>query len=194
MINKQFSINIEINELQQNIQHYLQKHWKLFAIEGIFFIILGSIAIIVPQVFTIAIALFLGWLLLAGGGFQVFRALSMINMPGFSLWFFIGALQLVIGYFLIADPTKGVMTLTLLLTLFFAVEGLVKIYLAFMMRPLSHWGWVFFSGLTALLLAIIVWAGWPETASWVLGLLLGINMIFLGWSLLSISLQHKTLE
>lgn len=159
-MNKQFSINIEINELQQNIQHYLQKHWKL----------------------------------LAGGIFQVIRALSMINMPGFSLWFFIGVLQMVIGYFLVADPTKGVMTLTLLLTLFFAMEGMVKIYLAFMMRPLAHWGWVFFSGLTALLLAIIVWAGWPGTASWVLGLLLGINMIFLGWSLLSISLQHKTQE
>lgn len=193
-MNKQFSINIEINELQQNIQHYLQKHWKLFAVEGVFFIILGSIAIIVPQVFTVGIALLLGWLLLAGGIFQVIRALSMINMPGFSLWFFIGVLQMVIGYFLVADPTKGVMTLTLLLTLFFAMEGMVKIYLAFMMRPLAHWGWVFFSGLTALLLAIIVWAGWPGTASWVLGLLLGINMIFLGWSLLSISLQHKTQE
>jgi uncharacterized membrane protein HdeD (DUF308 family) len=84
------------------------------------------------------------------------------------------------------------MTLTILLTLFFAIEGGVKVYLAFMMRPLARWGWVFISGFTSLLLAIIVWAGWPETVSWVLGLLVGINMIFLGWSLLSISLHHRT--
>ncbi len=191
-MNKQFNINIEIRDVQQNILNHLQKHWKLFAAEGVFFIILGSTAIIVPQVFSIGIALFLGWLLLIGAGFQIFRALSMIDMPGFSLWFFIGLLQAVVGYFLITDPLSGVMTLTILLTLFFAIEGGVKVYLAFMMRPLARWGWVFISGFTSLLLAIIVWAGWPETASWVLGLLVGINMIFLGWSLLSISLHHRT--
>ncbi|BCG63519.1 MAG: hypothetical protein methR_P1238 [Methyloprofundus sp.] len=189
-----FSANVEMHEIQKKMQAYLQQHWKFFTAEGVFFIVLGSIAIIVPQVFTVGIALFLGWLLLVGGGFQIIRALSMINMPGFSLWFFLGVLQVVIGYFLVADTTKGVMTLTMLLTVFFAMEGLVKIYLAFMMRPLARWGWVFFSGFTSLLLAIIVWVGWPGTASWVLGLLLGVNMIFLGWSLLNISLHHKALE
>lgn len=83
------------------------------------------------------------------------------------------------------------MTITMLVTLFFAMDGIAKIYLAFMIRPLARWGWVFFSGFTSLFLAIIVWIGWPETALWLLGLLLGINMIFLGWSLLNISLHHK---
>nr|WP_305909863.1 hypothetical protein [Methylomarinum sp. Ch1-1]MDP4522801.1 hypothetical protein [Methylomarinum sp. Ch1-1] len=61
-----------------------------------------------------------------------------------------------------------------------------------MMRPLAHWGSMLFSGITALVLAIVVWAGWPSTGLWVLGLLLGINMIFLGWTLVRISLHHKT--
>ncbi len=191
-MNKHFNINIEIREVQQNILNYLQKHWKLFAAEGVFFIILGSTAIIIPQVFSIGIALFLGWLLLIAATFQIFRALRMIKMPGFSLWLFIGLLQAVVGYFLVADPLAGVMTLTMLLTLFFAIEGSAKVFLAFMMRPLARWGWVLFSGFTSLLLAIIVWAGWPGTASWVLGLMLGINMIFLGWSLLNLSLHHRT--
>lgn len=69
---------------------------------------------------------------------------------------------------------------------------MIKIYMSLMMRPLVRWGWVFFSGVTALVLTIIVWTGWSGTALWVLGLLLGINMIFLGWSLLSINLHHKT--
>lgn len=193
-MNKQVNINIEIHEMQQKMLSSLQKHWKLFAAEGIFFIILGSIAVIIPQVFSVGIELFLGWLLLVGGVFQIIRSVSMIKMPGVSLWLFIGLLQAVAGYFLVANPKGGVMTLTMLLTLFFALEGITKIFLSLMMRPLARWGWVFFSGFTALFLAIMVWAGWPATALWVLGLLVGINMIFLGWSLLNISWHHKTLQ
>ncbi len=70
---------------------------------------------------------------------------------------------------------------------------MVKIYMALMMRPLTHWGRVLFSGITALLLAIVVWAGWPATGLWVLGLLVGINMILLGWALIKISLHNQTI-
>lgn len=187
-------INIDLQQMQQSMLMYLQKHWKLFLGEGVFFIVLGTLAIIVPHVFTIGITLFLGWLLLVGGIVQIIRAVSIINMPGFSLWFFIGLLQAVIGYFLVAEPAQGSLTLTMLLTVFFAMEGSAKIYLALMMRPLARWDWVLFSGITALFLAIVVWIGWPETGLWVMGLLLGINMIFLGWSLIKISLHYKTIE
>jgi len=183
-------IEIEIREMQERMQEYLRMHWKFFLAEGAFFIILGIAAIIVPQVFTIAIALFIGWLLLLGGIFQIARAIRFSSMPGFGMWLLIGVLQVIIGYFLIAQPMKGALTLTMLMTLYFAVEGIAKISLAFMMRPLAHWGWVFFSGFTALMLSVVVWAGWPGTAAWVLGLLLGINMIFLGGSLVKISLHH----
>jgi len=194
MKNKQADLKLEIRQMQLNMLGYLQTHWKLFAAEGVFFIVLGTIAIIVPHVFTLAIALFLGWLLLMAGIFQIIRALSMINMPGFNLWFLIGLLQTVIGYFLVTEPSEGAMTLTMLLTIFFAIEGIAKISLAFMMRPLARWNWVLFGGATSLLLAIIILMNWPGTALWVLGLLVGINMIFLGWTLLSISLHHKTSE
>jgi len=136
----------------------------------------------------------LGWLLLIGGILQIVRAVSIFNMPGFSLWFFIGILQSMIGYFFLVEPGQGSLTLTLLVTVFFALEGLAKIYLAFMMRPIERWGRVLFSGITALLLAIVVWAGWPGTGLWVLGLLLGINMVLLGWTLITLSLQHRMSE
>jgi uncharacterized membrane protein HdeD (DUF308 family) len=187
-------ISKDLQQMQKTIEEYLQKHWKLFFAEGVLFVILGTLAIIVPHVFTLAFTIFLGWLLLLGGFFQIIRAVSIINMPGFSLWFAIGLLQTVIGYFLVTEPAQGSLTITLLLTVFFAIEGLIKIYFALMMRPLSKWGWVFFSGVTALCLAIVVWVGWPQTGLWVLGLLLGINMVFLGWSLIQISLHHKTID
>jgi uncharacterized membrane protein HdeD (DUF308 family) len=113
-------------------------------------------------------------------------------MPGSRLWLFSGILQIVIGYFFVADPLEGRMTLALLLSLFFAMDGVAKIYLALMFRPLARWGWLIFCGLASLLMAVIVWAGWPGTALWVPGLLLGINLIFTGWALLSISLQYKS--
>ncbi len=185
-------ITIDIQQMQQTLVEYLQKHWKLFFAEGVFFVILGTLAIIVPHIFTLGIILFLGWLLLLGGIIQIVRAVSIIDMPGFSLWFAIGLIQAVVGYFLVTEPAQSSLTITLMLTLFFAMEGLIKIYFALMIRPLEKWGWVLFSGITALFLAVVVWLGWPQTGLWVLGLLLGINMVFVGWSLIQISLHHKT--
>jgi len=185
------STTSEIKQMQQKMQHYFQTHWKLFLAEGIFLIILGIIAIVVPHFFTVAIVVSLGWILLFGGIFLITRALLFFRMPGFGLWLFMGLLQLVIGYLFLAQPLEGILTLTLLMTLFFALEGISKISLAFMMRPLAHWGYVLFSGLTALILAVVVWMGWPGIAEWLLGLLFGINMFFGGLSLVNISLRYK---
>jgi uncharacterized membrane protein HdeD (DUF308 family) len=184
-------INIEIQHMQQKMLVYLQKHWKLFLTEGIIFIVLGICAIIIPHVFTVAIVLFLGWIILFGGIVHISRAFFFLQMPGFGLWLFMGLLQVVIGYLFITNPVAGILTLTMLMALFFALEGIAKISLALMMRPLPNWGFILFSGITALVFALIIWMGWPETANWLLGLFLGINMVFLGWSLVKISLHYK---
>jgi uncharacterized membrane protein HdeD (DUF308 family) len=185
------SNTIEINQIQQKMQHYFQTHWKLFLAEGILLIILGFIAILVPHFFTVAIVVSLGCILLVGGIFLITRALLFFRMPGFGLWLFMGILQSVLGYLFLAQPLEGIMTITMLMALFFALEGAAKIYFALMMRPLAHWGYVLFSGTTALILAVIVWMGWPGTAEWLLGLFFGINMLFGGWALVSISLRYK---
>ncbi len=184
-------INIEIQHIQQQMQEYLQIHWRLFLAEGILFIFLGLCAIVVPQFFTVAIVVFLGWILLFGGIVHVSRAFVFANMPGFGWWLFMGVLQVIVGYLFITKPVAGALTLTMLMTVFFALEGVAKISLALMMRPLAHWGFILFSGITALVFALIIWISWSESAQWLLGLFLGINMVFLGWSLVKISLHHK---
>jgi len=184
-------INIEIQHIQQQMQEYLQMHWRLFLAEGVLFIFLGLCAIVVPQFFTVAIVVFLGWILLFGGIVHVSRAFVFANMPGFGWWLFMGVLQVIVGYLFITKPVAGALTLTMLMTVFFALEGVAKISLALMMRPLAHWGVILFSGITALVFALIIWISWSESAQWLLGLFLGINMIFLGWSLVKISLHHK---
>ncbi|MDP1770910.1 MAG: HdeD family acid-resistance protein [Methylobacter sp.] len=184
-------INIELQHMQQQMQTYLQMHWRLFLAEGVFFIILGLCAIVVPQFFTVAIVVFLGWILLFGGIVHVSRAFVFQNMPGFGGWLFMGVLQVIIGLLFVTKPVAGALTLTMLVTVFFALEGIAKISLALMMRPLANWGFILFSGFTALVFALIIWFSWSESAHWLLGLFLGINMVFLGWSLVKISLHHK---
>lgn len=190
-MNKIDDINIEIQHMQQQMQNYLKMHWRLFLVEGILFILLGLCAIVIPQLFTVAIVVFLGWLLLFGGIVHVGRALMVVDMPGFGWWLFIGILQLIVGYLFITRPVAGVLTLTMLMTVFFALEGVAKISLAFMMRPLTNWGFMLFSGITALAFALIVLISWSESVHWLLGLFLGINMVFMGWTLVKISLHHK---
>jgi uncharacterized membrane protein HdeD (DUF308 family) len=183
--------NIEMQHMQQQMQNYLQTHWQLFLAEGIFFIILGLCAIVIPQVFTVATVIFLGWILLFGGIVQVGRSFMFSSMPGFGWWLFMGILQIIIGYLFITRPVAGAVTLTMLLTVFFALEGIAKISIALMMRPLANWGLILFSGLTALIFALVILISWSESAQWLLGLFLGINMLFLGWSMVKISLHHK---
>lgn len=181
----------ELRQIEQQWRDYLQKHWRIILAEGAIFMILGLAAIIIPQVSSVVVVLFLGWLIVLAGLIHASRALFFPDTPGFGLWLGLGILQIIVGYLLLADPIAGVFTLTLMMTLFFACEGAIKIYLAFMMRPLPQWHFLLMSGVTALLFAVIILAFWSETAHWLLGLFLGINMVVLGWSMVKVSLEHK---
>ncbi|PPD49805.1 MAG: hypothetical protein CTY16_03015 [Methylobacter sp.] len=190
-MNDKEDFQIEMQQLQQQIQGYLQEHWRFFLAEGIFFIVLGIGAMAIPQFFTEAIVILLGWIMLFGGIAHVGRALVFSDMPGFWLWVFMGLLQIIVGYLFITTPLVGVLTITLLMTLFFAFEGIAKISLALLMRPLAHWGLMLFSGASSLVFALIIIISWSETAHWLLGVFLGINMIFMGFSLVKMSWHHK---
>ncbi|MEQ1560056.1 MAG: HdeD family acid-resistance protein [Methyloglobulus sp.] len=190
-MNSTDTIATELAHMQQKMLVYLQAHWRLFLIEGIIFILLGVSAVVIPQFFSVVIVIFLGWIIVLAGAIQISRALFLRNMPGFGLWLSLAVLQIVVGYLLIADPIVGVFTLTMMMALFFAFEGITKMYWAYKLRPLPDWNYVFFSGVTALVFAVIILIFWSETAHWVLGLLVGINMIVMGWSMVKMSLRHK---
>jgi uncharacterized membrane protein HdeD (DUF308 family) len=179
----------------QNAQHqlldYMQNHWRLFLWEGLLFILLGFAAIIIPQFFSAFISIFLGWLILIGGVTHISRALFLPKMPGFASWLGLGILQLLVGFLLIADPVAGVLTITMMITLFFALEGIIKIYMALAMRPLAHWDYVLASGVTAVVLAAMILVFWAAIPQWVLGLFIGINMLVLGVAMVKISFKHK---
>lgn len=163
---------------------WLQNHRYLLMFEGIIFTLLGLIAVALPGISTLSTELFIGWLLIFGGAVQLYRTVKSRHEPGFLGSLLMSLLYLMFGVLLIAFPVVGILSITLLLTFFFITEGIAKIILAFQLRPLPQWGWFLLNGLLALVMAYIIWSGWPGSAFWVLGLLVGINMIFFGISLL----------
>ncbi len=168
------------------------KNWGwLFAL-GACMVVLGIAAIFLPLAATLAIEIVIGWLLIAGGILNFINAFSAKQWGGSVMNILAAILYVVVGAMLLTHPVAGALTLTLILAAFFFVEGLFKMIMALQMRPMTNWGWMFVSGLIALALGVLIWIGWPSTAAWVIGLLVGIDLIFGGWAMLFIALSAKS--
>ncbi len=182
------------DNVRRRLASAFHAHWKLFLAEGIVMMVLGLLAIAVPEVASLAITIFIGWLFFIGG---IFRAVSLVqhrNVPGFGWSLATAILAIALGLILLLRPIAGVLTLTLALVAFFILEGISAILLAVEhRRHLPSWGWVLFSGLVDLLLAFLIWDGWPSSADWAIGLLVGINMVFLGLSLIMTAIAARTM-
>lgn len=155
--------------------------------EAVLFILLGLAAIAVPQFFTLGIELLIGALFLAAGIVQFIRLFQSSDAPGFWASFFSAALNLILGGLLLFYPVTGIISLTYLLILYFLIDGVTKLYYSFEVKPRENWGWILVSGLLSLILAGIIFSGLPGTAVWVLGLLVGINMLFFGIAIASLA-------
>jgi uncharacterized membrane protein HdeD (DUF308 family) len=182
----------DLEALRRQLASTIHTHWKLFLAQGIVMVVLGLFAVAEPNVATLAVGIFVGWLFFVGG---IFRAVSVWHSrqaPGFGWSMLTAVLSVVLGLILILQPLAGVLTLTIALIAFFIVEGVASILAAFQHRDhLRSWGWVLFSGVIDLLLAGLIWAGWPSSADWAIGLLAGINMLFLGLSLVMTALTAR---
>jgi len=182
----------DLEGLRRQLASAIQAHWKLFLAQGILMMVLGVFAVAEPNVATVAVGILICWLFFIGG---IFRAMSVWHSrqaPGFVWSLLTAVLSIVLGLILILQPLAGVLTLTMVLIAFFIVEGVASIIGAFQHRDhLRSWGWVLFSGIIDLLLAFLIWDGWPSSADWAIGLLVGINMLFLGLSLVMTALSAR---
>jgi uncharacterized membrane protein HdeD (DUF308 family) len=98
---------------------------------------------------------------------------------------------LLIGVLFLRDPAQGLVTITLLLIVFFKIEGISKVVFALTIRPFPHWGWVLASGLVGIVLSLILWASLPVTAVWLIGFLLGIQLISVGAAIAYLAWQVR---
>jgi uncharacterized membrane protein HdeD (DUF308 family) len=169
----------------------LGTHWKLFVAEGVVLIVLGLAAVAIPPLASLAITFLFGWLFLLSGIAGFVTTMMMRGAPGF-VWSSVSALLgIAAGLVLLIWPLSGVVSLTLVLIAFFAIEGVVSIFFALdHRRELSgRWGLMLVSGVIDLVLAGMIFAGLPGSAAWALGLLVGINMVFGGTALIAMA-QH----
>jgi uncharacterized membrane protein HdeD (DUF308 family) len=171
----------------------IRQHWKLFLIEGIVLVLLGIAAIAVPPIATLAFTLVIGWLFLISGIVGLITTFYMRSAPGFWWSLFSAVIAILAGISLLYQPLLGTLSLTFILIAFFVIEGIVTIMYAIDHRNQfsSRWGWMLASGIVDLMLAGIIFAGLPGSATWALGLLVGINMVFGGTAMISMALAAK---
>jgi len=183
----------QIDRLQQTLSGSLRAHSTMYLIEGIILVILGALAVLVPVLATLAITIFLGWIILISGVVGLVSVIWMRRAPGF-IWALISAiLGVVAGAILLGWPISGMLSLTLVMIAFFFIEGIVTIMFALDHRSElpNRWAWMLTSGIIDLILGVIILAGLPGSAAWALGLLVGINMAFGGAALISMALAAR---
>ena len=186
----------DIEKIHRGVATSLHEHWVLFLVEGIILVIFGLTAIVIPPIATLAIEILFGWLILISGIVGLITTFRMREAPGF-WWSLVSAiLGIAAGIVLLLWPLSGILSLTLILIVFFVIEGVASIMFALEhKRELSgQWAWMLVSGIVDLILAAIILAGLPGTAAWALGLLVGINMIFGGSALVAMALHARKVK
>jgi len=187
--------NTDLEAIRRQLASTIHAHWKLFLAQGIVMIVLGVLAVALPNLATLAVEIFVGWLFFVGGIFRTVSVWHSRQAPGFVWSMLTAILSIVLGLILVLRPLAGVLTLTMVLVAFFIIEGIASIIGAVEHRQhLRSWGWVLFSGIIDLVLAYLIWAGWPSSASWAIGLLVGINMLFLGLSLVMTAVAARLMD
>jgi uncharacterized membrane protein HdeD (DUF308 family) len=186
----------EMKKFRLGLATSLRSHWKLFLIEGIILVVLGAAAIVVPQIATLTVALFIGWVLLFSGIAGLFTTFSMRPMPGFWWSLLSAVIGIAAGLVLLFSPVTGAISLTIVLVAFFILEGIASIMFAFEHRAELPGTWIMMllSGIVDLVLGALIFLGLPSSAAWAIGLLVGINMIFGGFALIAMALQARNID
>jgi uncharacterized membrane protein HdeD (DUF308 family) len=180
--------------MDPEVREGLAKSWKMLMTVGVLAIFVGCIAIVAPAVASVGTAIFVGWILLVAGGFLIAAAFSAHSIGTVVLRLLWAALTVIVGVWLIVEPHSGTLTLTLVLGIYFLFMGLTRIAVALAARGQQNAGLVGLSGVAGLLVGILVLAKFPSSADWAIGLLVGIDLIFAGWTLTSVALVGRDLS
>lgn len=186
----------DAGQLQRAFTQSIRAHWKLFLVEGIILVLLGLLAIVIPPLATLGVTIVLGWVFLFSGVAGLITTFGARQAPGF-WWSLLSAiLAIAAGVVLLISPVRGAISLTFLLIAFFVIEGVITIMYALEHRRelTGQWGWMLFSGIVDLVLAVLIFAGLPGSAAWALGLLVGINMLFGGSAMIAMAMHARSTD
>ena len=170
----------------------VRKHSTWFLVTGIILIIIGFIAIGSTVVMTMVSMLFLGWLLLFAGLFEVIHGFARRQWSGFFINLLGGILYAVAGFIILDNPGLAAITLTLLIAAILIAAGTFRLVIGFSTQ-LRHRGWLILNAVISIILGIMILDSWPVSGLWVIGLFIGIDMIFDGWTEVMLALSVRNM-
>lgn len=165
-----------------------------FLVWGFLLVVLGIIAISATTLTTVFSVIFLGFLLGIGGVVIVIDTFTFWRRKwsGFFLHLLLGILYIIVGVMLVKSPILASVSLTLFLGIFYLVIGAFRIIYSLATR-LPRWGWGLFNAIISLLLGILILASWPQSGLFVIGLFVGIDLLFTGWTYIMASFAARSL-
>jgi uncharacterized membrane protein HdeD (DUF308 family) len=174
-------------------EHTMERHWQIFFVEGVVLAVLGIAALILPPLATIAVAVLFGWILMLGGIFGLVTTIIGRHAPGVVWSFLSSTIAIVAGGLLFFWPANSALPLTLILTGFLVADGLVTIMMALDYRRASHGRWIglMINGVVDIVLAVIILVALPQSAAWAIGIIVGVDMLFGGSSLIALALAAR---
>ena len=191
---EKISLEAAAQVMREAMRETVKRHSLLYLIQGGLMVLAGVVALVYPLLSSLAVVVLLGWLLIISGVVQGISLIGTRNVPHFWLQLLSIVLSVIIGLMFLRNPGEGLFTLTMLLIVFFMVEGISKVIFALTIRPFPNWVWVLASGLIGISVAVFLWSSLPVTAIWLLGVLLGVLLISEGAALGYLAWQvRKTL-
>ena len=175
-----------ILEVDKEMLSTIKRHAGVGMAVGVIVVVAGILALLSPLVAGLSVAIAVGVLIVASGVSRLFLAFRMGSFGHGLLVFLLGLLSIVIGGYMLSRPGMALATLTLVLAVYFVVDGVFQIIWAFRLRPIKGWGWSLFSGVASLALGIMIWRQFPVSGVWAVGTLAGIHMVFGGSSVASV--------
>ncbi len=165
--------------------------FKSSVLFAVLLIILGILAISLPALASFGISRVLAWLILIEGIVQMVYAFKSEGI-GRKIWkLLVAVLYIAVGGYLLVHPLMGLAALTLLLAIFFFIEGITDIGTFIWTRKTHGSGWLLLHGLVTLLLGVMIWKHWPSSSLWALGTLVGISMLMTGMTRLMMATGRK---
>ena len=185
------SLDAAAQVMREEMRRTVKRYSLWYLVQGGLMILAGILALVYPAISSVAVVFFIGWLLIFSGIFQGISLIGARQVPHFWLQLISVALFIVVGALFLRNPGESLLTLTLLLIVFFLIEGISKVIFALTIRPFPNWGWVLLSGIVGILLAFYLWASIPVSAAWLLGVLLGIELICEGAAISHLAWQVR---
>jgi uncharacterized membrane protein HdeD (DUF308 family) len=170
----------------------LRKNWGWLMGAGVALILLGTFGLVASMLLSLVSALMFGAMMLIGGGVLLVDAFRREGWRSRALMLIVAAVYIVTGALVFFNPFAAVVALTLFVGAAFVATGVLRIVMAFQLKPMNAWIWVLVSGVLSLLLGAMIVVSWPASSAWVLGTLLAIELIFQGWAYVALALSIRS--